>query len=73
MTLHSAPLPRVASPCIKVCVLDARSICVGCGRTIDEITQWSSMSDEQQRLACELARQRREQGSGNGPSGVKPA
>lgn len=59
MTLQPAP-PRVASPCIKVCVLDTRNVCVGCGRTIDEITQWSRLTEEQQRQVCDLARRRRE-------------
>jgi predicted Fe-S protein YdhL (DUF1289 family) len=60
MTLQPAP-PRVASPCIKVCVLDARNICVGCGRTIDEITQWSRMTEEQRRQVVDQASQRRSQ------------
>lgn len=51
--------PAVASPCIKVCVLDARSVCVGCGRTIDEITQWSRLTEEQRRLVVDQAQQRR--------------
>jgi uncharacterized protein len=59
MTSQSAPRPRVESPCIKVCVLDANSVCIGCGRTIDEIADWSRMSVEEQRLACERAEQRR--------------
>ena len=33
------------SPCIKICTLDARSgLCLGCGRTIDEIARWAAMS-----------------------------
>lgn len=55
----SALAPAVASPCIKVCVLDARNICVGCGRTIDEITQWSRLTEEQRRLIVDQAQQRR--------------
>ena len=36
----------ILSPCIKVCVMDpARRVCVGCGRTLDEIARWGSMSD----------------------------
>ncbi|MBM0108636.1 DUF1289 domain-containing protein [Steroidobacter sp. S1-65] len=62
MTFPPAPLP-VASPCIKVCVLDARNVCVGCGRTIDEITQWSRLTEEQQRQVVDRARQRREAAS----------
>lgn len=36
----------IESPCVKVCVMDARSgFCLGCARTIDEIARWGSMSD----------------------------
>ncbi|MFC4314962.1 DUF1289 domain-containing protein [Steroidobacter flavus] len=52
------PSPAVASPCIKVCVLDARQVCVGCGRTIDEIAQWSRLTEEQRREVVDRARQR---------------
>ncbi len=34
------------SPCTQICVLDG-SICTGCGRTISEITSWSSLTDEE--------------------------
>lgn len=38
------------TPCIKVCVIDAASaLCRGCGRTIDEIAQWSALSDDARR------------------------
>ena len=40
----------VASPCINVCKMDAPGgLCVGCFRTIDEITVWSRSDD-----ACRL-------------------
>lgn len=40
------------SPCINICVLDPDSeLCEGCGRTLDEISQWSRMTDEQRRMA----------------------
>ncbi len=33
------------TPCANVCLLDADlGLCVGCGRTIDEIANWASMS-----------------------------
>jgi hypothetical protein len=46
----------IESPCIKVCTLEARSgLCLGCGRTIDEIARWSSMNDaERARVIAEL-------------------
>ncbi len=35
----------IESPCIKICTLDARSgLCLGCGRTVEEIARWTAMS-----------------------------
>ncbi len=35
----------IESPCVKICTLDARSrMCLGCGRSIDEIARWTAMS-----------------------------
>jgi len=36
----------VDSPCTNVCTLDS-GLCVGCGRTIAEITSWQSMSEDE--------------------------
>jgi predicted Fe-S protein YdhL (DUF1289 family) len=34
------------TPCVNVCLLDAGTgLCIGCGRIIDEIARWSTMSD----------------------------
>ena len=46
----------IQSPCIKICTLDARSgLCLGCGRTIDEIARWGGMSEaERARIMAEL-------------------
>ncbi|MDO7833943.1 DUF1289 domain-containing protein [Sphingobium sp. HBC34] len=36
----------LVSPCRNLCALDrARQTCTGCGRTIDEIVHWRSMTD----------------------------
>lgn len=44
MTVSPAPVP---SPCVRICVLEpATSVCIGCGRTIDEIASWAGLSDE---------------------------
>ncbi|MBA4171531.1 MAG: DUF1289 domain-containing protein [Hyphomicrobium sp.] len=38
------------TPCIKVCLIDqASGLCEGCGRTIPEITAWTSLSDSERR------------------------
>jgi len=40
----------IETPCIKVCVMDsAAGLCRGCGRTLDEIARWGSMSDRERR------------------------
>jgi uncharacterized protein len=39
-------VPTVSTPCINVCVLDPLSaLCIGCGRTGEEITAWATMSE----------------------------
>lgn len=64
MSSPPAPLSRVESPCIKVCVLDAHSVCVGCGRSLEEIASWSRLSADEQREICLKAAQRRQSRSG---------
>ena len=40
------------TPCISVCRIDKDTRkCEGCGRTIEEISQWSKMSDEDRMTA----------------------
>lgn len=40
----SDPDDYVASPCIRICQMDAaRQYCTGCYRTIGEITAWGGM------------------------------
>jgi predicted Fe-S protein YdhL (DUF1289 family) len=38
------------TPCVNVCLLNTETgLCIGCGRTIDEIARWSTMSDRERR------------------------
>ena len=37
---------RVQSPCIEDCCLNDEKICLGCFRSIGEISQWSQMNDK---------------------------
>jgi predicted Fe-S protein YdhL (DUF1289 family) len=48
------------SPCINVCVIEAGTgLCAGCGRSLDEIARWVSMTDdERRRIIAELAARR---------------
>jgi predicted Fe-S protein YdhL (DUF1289 family) len=48
----------IASPCTKVCTIDPASrLCRGCGRSLDEIARWMSLSDsERTRIIGDLPR-----------------
>lgn len=39
---------EIQSPCIKICVVHPEArICTGCYRSIDEIRDWSKMTNEE--------------------------
>lgn len=44
-----------ASPCIRHCTLDEADICVGCGRSLQDILDWSAMDGEARERALERA------------------
>jgi predicted Fe-S protein YdhL (DUF1289 family) len=51
------PAAPVASPCTGVCRIDeATGLCIGCGRSLDEIARWTVMDEAQrQRIRERLA------------------
>ncbi|HXA35904.1 MAG TPA: DUF1289 domain-containing protein [Steroidobacteraceae bacterium] len=47
----------VPSPCINICRLDARGLCVGCRRSMNEIAEWPGASEARRReILAGLAR-----------------
>ncbi len=55
--MSDAPvMTSIATPCIKICTVDPQhGLCIGCGRTLDEIGLWSTMSDtERHRIMATL-------------------
>ena len=50
----------VKSPCIKVCKYDEDSICIGCHRSMDEITGWIFMDRGAKLKVLENAQQRKQ-------------
>ena len=58
MLIHSLQLPvqvapvklisKVVSPCVKICTLQD-DFCIGCGRSTQEIAEWSKASDKKKR------------------------
>jgi len=59
-------MPSVRSPCVKLCVLDAKGICEGCGRTLDEIAAWPAASEPQRAAIAAMAATRRRDRTGEG-------
>ena len=49
----------VESPCTRHCSINEKQICVGCGRTRGEITQWRNMTEEEQQQTVIKAKERR--------------
>lgn len=45
----SATAEAVSSPCINTCALDSDGVCLGCGRTMAEIRDWTALSEQQRR------------------------
>jgi len=49
------------SPCINICQIDAASgLCLGCFRSIDEITRWAQADEASQRAILAAIEQRRQ-------------
>lgn len=46
------------SPCISVCVLDERDICMGCYRSAAEITDWFMADNDEKREILRRSRER---------------
>jgi len=47
---------RPLSPCILICTLDDNKVCLGCGRSLQQISAWALMSkDEQWAVIDELS------------------
>jgi hypothetical protein len=41
---------EVESPCVKICIIHPETrLCLGCRRSIDEISRWSRMTAQERR------------------------
>ncbi|MDF3195402.1 DUF1289 domain-containing protein [Pseudomonas sp. 1928-m] len=55
---------EVASPCRRQCCLDGQDICLGCGRTLQEILDWGNADMARKRAICAAAEARLQQHHG---------
>ena len=55
------PTPKAstpASPCVRDCCLDEAEVCMGCGRSLQEILRWQAASDEEREIILAAAKLR---------------
>jgi uncharacterized protein len=46
--MSAIPPDAIASPCRKICAVDGMTnLCIGCGRTLQEIGGWTRLTDAQ--------------------------
>jgi len=50
---------KVDSPCIRNCCLDKKDICLGCGRTLEEIKGWQAATNSEKLNILENSAKRR--------------
>ena len=48
------------SPCVKNCCLDKQDVCLGCGRTVDEIIRWGDASEDEKLEILAVSAKRKE-------------
>ncbi len=37
----------ITSPCVSICSMDSKDVCIGCYRTAKEIREWLLMEDDE--------------------------
>jgi len=48
------------TPCINICDIDqGTGLCMGCGRTIDEIARWATMTNAERRKIMDVLEARK--------------
>ncbi|MDC1310941.1 DUF1289 domain-containing protein [Burkholderiales bacterium] len=52
-------MSSIESPCVAICQLNTKTgICTGCFRTMDEISHWIELSDDDKREVLRTAKDR---------------
>lgn len=50
----------VDSPCVRNCCLNDEDICIGCFRSLQEITRWGTLNSQDKQRVLELVAQRKQ-------------
>jgi uncharacterized protein len=55
----------VKSPCQLICTYDDERICIGCYRSMEEVSNWDSLTNEEKQKVIDNTNKRREQKGGS--------
>ena len=62
-------MPSISSPCTGICTIDpACGLCLGCGRSVDEIVAWGRLSEPERRAIMAELPARLDEAAGPGAS-----
>ncbi len=56
--MNAPPIDPLASPCVRNCCLDEDNVCMGCGRSLQEIVAWGTASNADKAAILERSRER---------------
>lgn len=56
--MSTLPTDPLASPCVRNCCLDDDNVCMGCGRSLQEIVAWSSAGPAEKAAILSRSRER---------------
>jgi predicted Fe-S protein YdhL (DUF1289 family) len=56
--LPTSRTSTVTSPCVRDCCLDEAEVCMGCGRTLQDILRWLAASDAEREAILVAAKAR---------------
>lgn len=59
--MNGAVPDPLASPCVRNCCLDEDNVCMGCGRSLQEIVAWSTANDADKAAILARSRERSRQ------------
>ena len=48
----------ISSPCVRNCCLDDKDICLGCGRSVEEISRWGDAEDVEKSEILNISKKR---------------
>ncbi|MCK5829740.1 MAG: DUF1289 domain-containing protein [Methylococcales bacterium] len=58
-------MAELESPCVRKCCLNENDICLGCFRSLTEITQWTSVNEGARKEFLKNSAKRRLQNNSN--------